>query len=462
MNVVFVGGGSFRTLPIVRAAMSDRKVLRDGKIWLVDFNLARAETVGKLIKRTPEFAGSGCEVEWTDKLEKALPGADIVSISFPVGSAKVCRLSVDASHKLGFHASDQLSLSGAFRSLTGGRIILDIARRMERLCPKAWLVSHANPVAVYSGMVNNHTRIRALGLCGSCYHPRWDLTRLLFEKDEFRDGYTYASAGVNHMTLLLRCKYKGRDVYKMLDEKYGDRPWKPRLKTIFGSNREMLYFSYSLMRKMRRSFGIMNCSNEIEGPWHIFPEEYGESWTRSKPASAAELRLMERNLAEARAKADAEFRSHLDKELDASFWARPSTESRNFGAAYGDPTAVVIKALSGSPQWLAASLPSNGAIKGFKDRTVVDYSFSMDKDGVHPDPDLEIPDCLHGIISSLASHQTLLGDAAATRDPQILAEALFAYPHHRSMKDARSLWKILLKIHAAEIAPEFQKAADYF
>lgn len=37
------------------------------------------------------------------------------------------------------------------------------------------------------------------------------------------------------------------------------------------------------------------------------------------------------------------------------------------------------------------------------------------RDGVHPDPDLEVPDCYHWLISSLATHQTLLGDAIATR-----------------------------------------------
>ena len=80
MNVVFVGGGSFRTLPIVRGALRDPRVLGGGDIRLVDFNLPRVETVGRLIMRTPEFAKSGCRVAWTDRLAKALPGADVVSV----------------------------------------------------------------------------------------------------------------------------------------------------------------------------------------------------------------------------------------------------------------------------------------------------------------------------------------------------------------------------------------------
>ena len=77
MNVVFVGGGSFRTLPIVRGVLRNPKVINGGEIRLVDFNLPRVETVAKLIMRTPEFAKAGCKVTWTDKLETALPGADV-------------------------------------------------------------------------------------------------------------------------------------------------------------------------------------------------------------------------------------------------------------------------------------------------------------------------------------------------------------------------------------------------
>ncbi len=164
MNVVFVGGGSFRTLPIVRGVLQNPKVMDGGEIRLVDFNLPRVETVGRLIMATPEFAAAGCKIVWTDKLEEALPGADVVSISFPVGSHKVNTLSDQACAAHGLFGSDQISASGAFRSVTGGTVVLGIARQMEKHCPDAWLFDYANPVAVYSGIVNNHTGAEPVSL----------------------------------------------------------------------------------------------------------------------------------------------------------------------------------------------------------------------------------------------------------------------------------------------------------
>jgi alpha-galactosidase/6-phospho-beta-glucosidase family protein len=89
MNVTFIGGGSYRTIPIVRAAMKEKRIFDNGEIRLVDFNLERAETVAKMIKKTPEYRQINCKVTFTDKLEEALPGADMVSVSFPVGSYKL-------------------------------------------------------------------------------------------------------------------------------------------------------------------------------------------------------------------------------------------------------------------------------------------------------------------------------------------------------------------------------------
>jgi alpha-galactosidase/6-phospho-beta-glucosidase family protein len=93
---------------------------------------------------------------------------------------------------------------------------------------------------------------------------------------------------------------------------------------------------------------------------------------------------------------------------------------------------------------------------------VLEYSLHLDQDGVHPDPDLEVPDCYHGLISALATHQTLLGDAIATRDPKLFAAALFTYPLNQNTRETRTLWRELLEIHAAEMPADFQKAKDYF
>ncbi len=465
MNVVFVGGGSFRTLPIVRAVLAERNILRGGGIRLVDFNIERAETVGRFIMKCPEYAGSGCAVTWTDKIEQALPGADMVSVSFPVGSLKVCRLSEKASQKHGFFGSDQLSVSGAFRSVTGGVVLHDIARQMEKHCPCAWLVDFANPVAVYSGLVNNHTKVRALGICAGFSNHRWDLSRLLFDKDECCDEFKVSSAGVNHCSLLLRGTWRGRDIYGLLDRKINSGGWKPCRIPKMPKSEKSIRYALLKLAEMRRRFGTILFSTEQDGLEIVFLGEkfpWNSPGTRGTSASVG-LDKWVKKMAEERARANLEFRSYLDRELNGAFWSKSPLENPFFAANPMDVTVPIIRALGGaSREWIVASLPNNGAVKGFKDRAVLEYSLHLDKEGVHPEPDLEIPDFFHGLMSSLASHQTLLGDAIATLDPKLFSDALFAYPIHQNTKAAKALWRDLLKIHEKEMPAVFQKAKDYF
>ena len=198
---------------------------------------------------------------------------------------------------------------------------------------------------------------------------------------------------------------------------------------------------------------------------NIFFDNYMKAFFSDyKPRSSAMIERDFKKVATARKEHDQRFRSFLDKEPGAEFWAMDSRRNPDFAANPADVTVLILKALAGiSKEWIAASFPNRGAVKGFKDRTVLEYSMFLDQSGISPEPDLEIPDCFHGLISSLATHQTLLGDAVAQKDPRIFADALFAYPfYHKSQKDARSLCRELLKIHAPEIDPVFQKAADYF
>ncbi len=212
---------------------------------------------------------------WTDKLEEALPGADVVSISFPVGSHKVNTLSDQACAAHGLFGSDQISASGAFRAVTGGTVVLGIARQMEKHCPDAWLFDYANPVAVYSGMVNNHTKIRALGICGGFTNHRWDIARLIFGRDEYCNEFKgVAAAGINHCSILLRGTLHGRDIYELLDEAVGVKGWEPCRIPKFPHAEVYIRRQLALLAEMRRRFVYVVFSTEGAGFSHICPELY--------------------------------------------------------------------------------------------------------------------------------------------------------------------------------------------
>ena len=96
MKITFLGGGSYRVLPIVRGLLGARE-LHGCQIALFDTVQPRAEAMARMIRRCPEFAGSGAAVACHATAEPALAGADLVQIGFAVGDPGANRLSQLAS-----------------------------------------------------------------------------------------------------------------------------------------------------------------------------------------------------------------------------------------------------------------------------------------------------------------------------------------------------------------------------
>lgn len=472
MKIVFFGGGGLRTLGLTRALLETVPDLKAGEIALYDLDPARLEAMGTMIQRSPEFAATDARVTWSTNLEQVLPGADLVSFSLMAGSAEAFQLSQMACQRRGFIGSDQISPSGAFLGLKGGKIALECARAMEKHCPDAWLIFRANPVPVLSAAVNNHTRIRALGICDGFTNHMWDLPRLT-GRDEMDEGFDVDVAGINHGSLILRGTYRGEDLWTYL-ERYIGPGWQvmhfpvngdPERqhahspgKTYTEAQAAWLYFGLPKMVQMYWQHGVTIFSNEGDGTGHLRYEEQME-WSRQwhREQTDEEIRAHARQGREHRAKLDREFQDQARGALPPDYWKPIGAYER------AQITVRIARALGGDgPQKIVSSHPNRGAVEGVKDRTVLEYSQWLGPQGLHPVPNLYIPDVYHGIMTSLATHQTLLGDALATEDPRLLYEALWAYPIHQNTKAYWALCAELLEINKEEIAASFQATKQYF
>jgi alpha-galactosidase/6-phospho-beta-glucosidase family protein len=461
VKVVFVGGGAHRHLPILRSALARKPIFDGGEIVLYDINQPRAEAVGRMVVKTPEYAAVGCKVTWDTTLERALDGADAVSVILMAGSPRSFALGNLASQRHGFMSSDQLSPNGAFLALKGGPILMNIARKMEKLCPHAWLLDFANPVAVLSAAINNHTKIRALGVCAGYSNHGWDLMRLM-GKDEECTEFDLHVAGVNHCSFILRGSLHGQDLYQLLAD-HLTKDWRPpKLMRIWGpvARRNMRYGLERLVELLHK-FGVVIFSTEFDGMAHLFYEQMHERNKTHLTRAAVEAGL--RNAPKAREEADRRFCAWLDQPLDADFWASQARKDFLFRRADNDIIVKILTGLAGvRREKIVTSHPSKGAVVGFKGRTVLEYSQLLYKDSFKPAGRYEIPDPFHGTITSLATHQTLLGDAIATEDPRTLFHALYAYPVKHNTRAAWALYRDLLEINREEIPEAFQKARDYF
>ena len=455
MNIAFVGGGSLRILPIVRSLLENRKIFENGSIRLIDLKLERAEAVGRMIMRCPEFKKTPCRVLWTADLATGLEGADILYVTMEIEREPSRTLSARLSLKHNFLFSDQLSINGAFLAMRGGGMILSFARAMEKYCPHALMLIFANPVSVYSGLVNLHTKIKALGICEGFHNHKWDLPRMT-GRLEHDNSINAISAGVNHLAFILRGTIGGRDFRSVLDEYVLDPKWAPP--GIDGSNR--LTEGLWMLVRMYRRFREMIFSSEGDGLGHLF-------WDVVKQWDAEYVTSMEGLDIETVAAAK---HSEIDRKFagfaaeinrnDDGIWQAPYTGNTLFGINNHDVINPVAEALLGGPTLrIAASAPNNGAVRGFEDRALLEYTMDISGNGFTPVDDLYVPAPFHGLISSLSEFQTLQADALATSDPKLFADALEAYPVKRC-PERQEYYCQMLDIYR-DIPAVYQKSRDY-
>ena len=455
MNIAFVGGGSLRILPIVRSLLENRKIFENGSIRLIDLKLERAEAVGRMIMRCPEFKKTPCRVLWTADLATGLEGADILYVTMEIEREPSRTLSARLSLKHNFLFSDQLSINGAFLAMRGGGMILSFARAMEKYCPHALMLIFANPVSVYSGLVNLHTKIKALGICEGFHNHKWDLPRMT-GRLEHDNSINAISAGVNHLAFILRGTIGGRDFRSVLDEYVLDPKWMPPKMEGHPRQTEGLW----MLVRMYRRFREMIFSSEGDGLGHLFWDVV-KQWDAEYVSSMEGLDI-ETVTAAKHSEIDrkfAGFAAEINRN-DDGIWQAPYTGNTLFGINNHDVINPVAEALLGGPTLrIAASAPNNGAVRGFDDRALLEYTMDISGNGFTPVDDLYMPAPFHGLISSLSDFQTLQADALATSDPKLFADALEAYPVNRC-PERQEYYCQMLDIYR-DIPAVYQKSRDY-
>ncbi len=129
-----------------------------------------------------------------------LHGADVVITMFQVGGYKpstVVDFDIPKKYGLRQTIADTLGIGGIMRGLRTVPVLVDIAREMRELCPKALLMNYVNPMAILSLAVQRMVpEIQYVGLCHSVQGTAEELAKDLGVEAA---NLVYTCAGINHM-----------------------------------------------------------------------------------------------------------------------------------------------------------------------------------------------------------------------------------------------------------------------
>ncbi len=210
INVTVIGSGSTYCPELVDGFIKKADSLKLKKLVLMDIDDRKRTIVGSLCVRMLKQAGVDCEVVMTDSLDEALPGADFVVTQIRVGKLPARHLDETIPVKYDLIGQETTGIGGFFKALRTVPVMAEIAAKMEKLCPDAWLINFTNPSGIITEFMLNHTNVKCIGLCNVPINMVDDVKEAVGENADI----TYL--GLNHLSWITSVVKDGEELIENL------------------------------------------------------------------------------------------------------------------------------------------------------------------------------------------------------------------------------------------------------
>ena len=230
MKVTFLGAGSTVFSKNVLGDTMLCESFHDVEIALYDIDGARLEESYVVITKMNNCINEGRATVkkylGVENRKDALRGADFVVNAIQVGGYDPCTIidfEIPKKYGLRQTIADTMGIGGIFRALRTIYVMKDIAKDMEEVCPNAWLLNYTNPMAMLTGYMLRHTKVKTVGLCHSVQVCPAAILHGVGMGDKL-EGCKSKIAGINHMGWLLEIYDKdGNDLYPEIRRKAKER-----------------------------------------------------------------------------------------------------------------------------------------------------------------------------------------------------------------------------------------------
>jgi alpha-galactosidase len=210
LGVIGAGSAQF-SLGLVRD-LCLAESLYGSTVTFMDVDEGRLELIHRLAVRYVQELGIDLRFEATLERERALRDADFVLNTALVGGHEPEEAGRRLAEAHGYYRGVRLQTN--FKQY---EMMLSVARDMERVCPRAWLIQSSNPVFEGCTPMTRETGIKVIGLCHGFYGYR-RLAQAIGVPEEEIEQVLYEAPGVNHWIYLTQFRLRGQDLYPRVEE----------------------------------------------------------------------------------------------------------------------------------------------------------------------------------------------------------------------------------------------------
>ncbi len=452
-KIAFIGGGSVLWTPRLSCDLFLEPSLRGSELYLVDIDRNATKLTKSYLESADKFIGNEWKIFDSD-MDSALKDADCVIVSISTGGFEAMHLDYTIPEKYGvFHTvSDTVGPGGIARSIRNIPVFIDIARKMEKLCPDSYMLHVTNPLSQITRAVNKAANIKCVGMC----HEYTGIIKMLqnFFKIDNDNDLDSLCIGVNHFTVMENLKVKGiPDAMDRLSlknyleyEMRQDGTFKTgttddEVAKLIASSEKLCpyYFNFYLYEKL----GVF----PVSGTNH-FCENI--PFFNNNEDTLKEYHLHRKGVLPNRPDRKKERTGWLTEALEKG--EQPVESKQRSNEMLCD---AVVGLLTGEPRRIIAAMPNIGQIDDLPRDVAVETWAVASRSGVNPVASGNVPSPYKGFMEQIIEEQELTVEAGLTGDKTKLVQAMFVSPELHRKDMATELAMELLGAHK-QYLPQFK------
>ena len=442
-KITVIGAGSASFGENTLSAIMRSKKLRGSTLALVDRNEDSLAIVSRLANRFNREWDAQFTVTSHTNHEDALPDSRFVVNAIEVGAREnLWKNDFEIPLKYGVRQpyAENGGPGGFAHAARNIGPIMQIAHRMEKVCPDAWLINFTNPMIRICDAVNRHSNIKAVGLCHQIYigyvmvgvalakdlgiDVPVELTGMHAAVDQYAGQYQVRqqivplvdirAAGLNHFTWILSIhdRRTGEDLYPLFRKRFFelDPNFEPLTRDVFSA------------------FGLF----PVPGDTHLCEYLPWLSDAQTKPWEKYNIQLYDWDLM-------ASFRDfgldHLNEMAEGHQTIEHLLDTDSEGAL-----EMIENQISATTHYhLAANLPNEGQISNLPMGAAVETPVMVDGAGIHPVHVGSLPDT----IAELCRRETMVAqlcvDAAVEGNREKALQCLLLDPVITDIETGRKI-----------------------
>ncbi len=427
ISVAVIGSGSTYCPELVDGFLKARGSLKLRRIAFMDIDERKRNIVGALCLRMLKNAGVECETLLTDDLDEALRGADFVVTQIRVGKLPARHLDETIPLKYDLIGQETTGIGGFFKALRTIPVMAQICRRIEAVCPDAWLVNFTNPSGIVTEFVLNHTKVKCIGLCNVPINMLDDTRETAGTDAEI----TYV--GLNHLSWITDVRRPG-DGENLLP----------------GFLQEG--FSTKVMENIQDDGFALECLRAVQGLPSSYLQYYYSRETKLRHQQEA---------AKSRAQECMEIEEQLlEMYSDEALTEKPALLDKRGGHKYSLAAVSLIDSIANDKRDVhVVNILNRGTLPFMEDGDAVEVAAVIGKDGALAVP-LRPVENLHivSLMRIVKAYERYAVEAAVTGSEDAALNALLAHPLVGDWDKAYNCFQEMKEAHRAYL-PQFHSAA---